>query len=278
VPLRVKIDASESGDAVVLDVSVLDESEETARFSASFPKGTLLQRDSRGRLNVVAKLPARSDSHFLGKEKDEEGGVHTLDQLFVFMRQAIGTDFEAREHRVRISNEAILTAHTDRVDDPRPVEEIRVGQPIDARCADRLTKARGYGPRSNLAADLGAELMQVSFSGSGAQVYLHGNDRIICPDETTWIVHNVPLDKMIRARRYSPDGTLLRFIESPLAFDISDKRITFVDASSVRESEDGVLFDQFVADGAHGKARILGRDTFRIPLTREGTRVLGAAQ
>src|SRR6185436_20193306 len=84
--LQVNVDATPSDKGVLLIARVSDAGAETARFTAQFPPGSRLERDERGRLNLIADLPWTSDG-MLGGRRDEEGVIQSLDELFVFVRQ-----------------------------------------------------------------------------------------------------------------------------------------------------------------------------------------------
>lgn len=271
VPVLVKVDASESGAGVVLTIAVSDAGEETARFAVTFPRGSRLDRDSKGKLNLLAELPRTSDSMIKGSWPDDEHGRSTLDQLFVFFRQAIGTELEAREHSLKIVGTPILTAHADHVDGSCSVDEMRLGSDLAKQCADRVARTQGGKVRSYADTDLGWELMSVAFTQAltaPPQTYAHTTDRMVCSDATTWIVHHVPLESVVVLRRYAADGTLQRFVESPLPAIATEESFAFVDAASVRETGDAIWFDRIEARRGKkiGSFEVIGRDTFRIPL------------
>lgn len=270
--VRVKLDARESSEGVVVDINVSDAGEETARFAISFPPGSRLEPDTHGKLNVLAELPATSDSMLQGVYRDHNGDRHIIDQLFVFLRQAIGTELEASEHNLRMVGTAVLAAHSDHFDGSRSIEEMRLGSDLEKQCGDRVTRTPGAKVRSYADADRGWELMRLEFNAAPMaplQTYVHSTDDIVCRDETTWIVHHVPMEPLIILRRYAADGTLLRFVESPLPAIVTPERYAFVDSASVQETEGAIWFDRIEVE--HGKknrsgSNIVGRNTFRIPL------------
>jgi hypothetical protein len=270
--VRVKLDVRESNEGVLVGLYVSDADEETARFVISFPRGSRLEHDASGKLNVIAELPVTSDSLRKGSWRDDRGDDHTIDQLFVLLRQAIGTEVEAKEHNLQIVSTAVLTAHADHVDGNRSIEEIRLGDYLEKQCHDRVTRTRGAGVRSYADADRGWELMHLQFNAASTRIYVHSTDDVVCLDETTWIVHQVPMEPFIILRRYAADGTLLRFVQSPLPAMVASERFAFVDAASVRETGDSIWFDRI--EVARGKRigdpyKVIGLDTFRIPLAEE---------
>jgi len=106
-------------------------------------------------------------------------------------------------------------------------------------------------------------------SGAPKQILVHGTDNIVCQGDTVWIVHAVPLESSISIRRYALDGTLLRFVESPLPPVGTERRFAFVDAATVRESDDAIWFDRIEIEHSRDFSdpdKVVGRDTFRIPL------------
>ena len=106
----------------------------------------------------------------------------------------------------------------------------------------------------------------MTFMQSGAQAYAHDTDRVLCPDETTWIVHTVPMDNLFQARQYSRDGKLVRYVESPIVLGLTgSRRFRIIDAMSVRESAEGLLFDRVEASlGIGSENNVVRRETFRI--------------
>jgi hypothetical protein len=267
-PVQIKIETSESGAGVLLHISVSDSGEETARFTASFPPGTRLERDSLGRLDILADLPSTSDSTISRSWPAGEEERETLDELFVFFRQAIGTELEAQESRLRRVGTAILASHADGVAGGRSIEQMRIPRSIDA-CGDRVRRIPGARVRSHAPADRGLELMLINFKlahTAPPHTYAHGTEDIRCAGDVIWIVRSVPIESSISLRRYLADGTLQLFVESPLPYIATKGRYSFVDAASVREIGNAVLFDRI--EVKRGKNRIadtvVGRDTFSI--------------
>jgi len=275
VPLRIRVSATESDAGVVLDISVSDSGEETAHFTATFPRGSRLERTSDGLFDVVAELPYTSDGTRKGAWRDAKKREYTLDQLFVFFRQAIGTEIEARENRLRKVITPVLVASETKVVDTRSLEEIRGVDGFDKRCDGRIAgRARNGKVRSYAESDRGWELSTLEFTqgqGDPPHTYMHNTDRLWCPDETMWILHQVPIESFVSFRRFAADGTLLRFVESRLPSVAGEGRLAFLDPASVREEDSAIWLDRLEAEfrkNAHGRKEltVIGRDRFRIPL------------
>jgi len=270
--VRVKVDAHENSEGVVVDMSVWDAGDKTGRFAISFPPGSRLERDEQGRLDVIAELPWTSDSSVKVADRDDRGRAHTLDRLFVSLRKAIGTELEARENSLRLERAAVLATHTDHVQVTRSIEDWRLNRHVKGRCGDRVAGKRDVKVRSHALADRGWGLMSLDInpsSGAPKQILVHGTDNIVCQGDTVWIVHAVPLESSISIRRYALDGTLLRFVESPLPPVGTERRFAFVDAATVRESDDAIWFDRIEIEHSRDFSdpdKVVGRDTFRIPL------------
>ena len=205
--------ASDTGKGVLLEVRVTENGEQASRLSAVFPQGTRLEKDTRGRLNLLARLPPQSESR--GSIQPGSDDHQTTDQLFVFFRRAIGTEVEAQESRVRIAD---TPQSIKRVDgDGEPAEAPRDG--TNVACDGRLEKIVSKDVRSYAGTTRAWEMMELRFAGNDSQppmTYVHRGDRIVCSPQAIWIVHSVPIEPQLTIKRYSPEGKLERFVEGVL--------------------------------------------------------------
>ena len=177
LPVKVAVQANTSGDAVVLDVRVSEDGAETARMIATFP-GARLEKDSHGNRNLLAPLPPRSDGTIKGIWRDKTGDDQTLDQLYVFFQQSIGTVVENRESRHRILSKPIVAKHVDGDGSSR---NMPTSNAVDDKCGSLVRKVESKDAKSDREADRGSELMEVRFAGSTMEpphTYAHRTNRL----------------------------------------------------------------------------------------------------
>ena len=103
LPVAVFVQATDAGAGPRLEVRVTESGDEVARMTAVFSSGARLEKDARGKLNLLAPLPPRSEG-MIKVWRDDGGDDLTIDQLYVFFRRAIGTEVEALESKVRIAD------------------------------------------------------------------------------------------------------------------------------------------------------------------------------
>jgi len=251
---------------VLLEVRVTENGEQASRLSALFPPGTRLEKDARGRLNLLAVLPPQSESR--GGVKPGSDDYQTTDQLFVFFRRAIGTEVEAQESRVRIAGtpQAVKRVAGGEVL-PEPAREVG-----DFACDGRLKKIVSKDVRSYAGATRAGAMMELRFVGNDSQppmTYVNRGDSIVCSPQAIWIVHSVPIEPQFMIKRFTPEGTLERFVEGILPVVASDGVHGRIDDQSLREKNGAVWFDRLEVKleiDRDIKRRLLARETFKVPV------------
>jgi hypothetical protein len=259
--VRVRVDAVAAGQAATVTLAVNEGEEETARFVTHFPKGAKLERGSAGGMRLVVDLPSNAEPGMRSTRRGPSGKQYFLDQLFIQMRGAIGSELEAREWPMRVVRPATL------------VESSQAAHPFDVEpAAPSECKARVSIGRSEMLAyegHLGWPLQTVTFVESPApeaQTLMDGNDRLVCRDADIWIVSYYARRPALRVRRFSADGKLLRFIDTAVPpTRLSGSEFEVVQASSVREEADGrVRFERWVISGKAGGNVAGKRDVFEL--------------
>jgi len=268
LPVTVSVEANETGKEVLLEVLVTENGERTSRFSAVFPVGTRLEKDSHGRLNLLTPLPPRSAGMTEGIWRDDVGDDQTIDRLYVFFRRAIGTELESMESRVRISGapQSVKRLAGGEVL-PEPLREVS-----DLACDGRLMKIVSKEVRSYAAATRAHEMMELRFVGNDSQppiTYVHRWDGIVCSSRAIWILHSVPIEPQFTIKRFSPEGILERFVEGTLPIVASDGVHGRIDEQSLREEGGAVWFDRLEVKleiDRDIKRKLLARETFKVPV------------
>lgn len=262
LPVAVSVQATDLGTGVRLEVRVTENGDEVSRLTAVFSSGARLEKDSRGRLNLLAPLPPRSDGMTKGVWRDDVGDDQTIDQLYVFFRRAIGTEVEARESRARIAGapQSVKRAGGGGV---LPEPSRQVG---DLACDGRLKKIVSKDVRSYAGATRAWEMMELHFVGNDSPLpitYVNRGDDIVCDPHAIWIVHSVPIEPQFSIKRFSSEGTLERFVEGTLPIVASDGVFGRIDEKSLREENGAVWFDRLEV-----KLKV-DRDIQRTVLARE---------
>jgi hypothetical protein len=268
LPVIVSVKAGETEKGVLLEVSVAENGEQASRLSAVFPVGTRLEKDSHGRINLLTPLPPRSAGMTKGIWRDDVGDDQTIDRLYVFFRRAIGTEVEAQESRVRIAGppESVKRVAGGEVL-PEPLREAG-----DLACNGRLKKTVSKDVRSYAGATRAWEMMELRFVGDDSQppmTYVNRGDSIVCSHQAIWILHSVPIEPQFTIKRFSPSGTLERFVEGTLPIVASDGVHGRIDEQSLREENGAVWFDRLEVKleiDRDIKRRLLARETFKVPI------------
>ena len=266
LPVTVFVQATDAGAGPRLEVRVTESGDEVARMTAAFSSGARLETDARGRLNLLAPLPSRSEGMIKGMWRDDVGDRQTIDQLYVFFRRAIGTEVEARESRMRIADTPRSIKRVDGGGVPqRPVPEAS-----NLACDGRLEKVASKDVRSYAGATRSWPMMELRFVGNDSQppmTYVHRNDRIVCGPLAIWIVHSVPIEPRFSVKRFSPEGKLERFVDGVLPVVASNRIYGTIDEHSLREDGGAVWFDRIeVKLETDGGIRhtIVARESFKV--------------
>jgi hypothetical protein len=268
LPVTVFAQATPTGAAMRLEVRVSEHGNEISRMTAVFSPGARLEKDSRGKLNLLMPLPPRSEGMIKGIWRDDVGDDQTIDQLYVFFRRAIGTEVEAQESRVRL---AVTPRSVNRVYGGGALAE-PLREASDVACGGRLKKIVSKDVRSYAGATRAWELMELRFVGNDSQspmTYVHRGDAIVCSPRAIWIVHSVPIEPQFTVKRFSPEGKLERFVEGLLPVVASNDLYGTIDEHSLREEGDAVWLDRIEVkldtDGDL-KRTVAARETFKIQL------------
>lgn len=257
VAVRVHAVAAGAGASVTLTVS--DGGEETARFVSRFPERAKLESASDGGVRLVVDLPSNAQPGLRSTRRGPSGKQYALDQLFIEMRSAIGSQIEAREWPLRVARPAM------RFESGEAGGAFAAGPPTRSDCKG-LVKTQ---PSKELAYedDIGWPLLAVTFRQSpkpGPQTLMDSTDRLVCRGADIWIVSYYARRPALRLRRFSAQGKLLRFIDTEVPPVEPHSGFEVVQASSVREAPDGrVRFERWVISG-RGGSRVRKRDVFEL--------------
>ena len=266
LPVAVFVQATDAGENSRLEVRVTESGDEVARMTAVFSSGARLEKDPRGRLNLLVPLPPRSEDMIKGVWRDDVGDDQTIDQLFVFFRRAIGTEVEARESQVRIA----ATPRSVKRVDGGGVLQPPLQEPTDLACDGRLQKVVSQDVNSYAGATRDWPMMELRLVGKDSQqpmTYVHRDDRIVCDPSAIWIVHSVPIEPRFSIKRFSPEGILERFVEGVLPVVASNWIYGNIDELSLREDGGAVWFDRVEVkydSDAGFKRTIASRETFKV--------------
>jgi len=266
--VRVKIDVADSPNGVVMHLLVSEGSEQTARFTTTFSRGSKLERDEDGAVHIAIEAPSNIDTMIRGTYQDEHGQQYMVDQIYVQLRRAIGTEQEARENTLRLLRTARIRSEIEGVTKVAAAKSGSSSDNIDVRCADLVTVHRPGRARSDSPNDLGWPMPELRFTRSAAApppTNIHGFDRVICEGGNILIVSYSTVNPVFSLRRYSEDGKLLRFVQSPLPAPRREG-YDFIDLTTLRESANAITFDRVGARYEGGKERFLRRESFEIPL------------
>jgi hypothetical protein len=264
--IRIKVDAMKLQDGVVMHLLVWEGSQQVARFTTTFGPGSKLEQDAQGEIHITTEVPSNIDSMIKGTWEDEQGRRYMLDQIYLLLRQAIGTEEEVRESALRLVRSARVTSQVEGDTGTAGAKAGFEFVPISARCADLVTLHRDGRVRSASLNDLGAQMRQVHFmrSPDAPPANLHSNEQVFCEGGRISIVSYSTANPLFSLRRYSEDGKLLRFVQSPLP--APKEGFDFIDLATLRESAKAITFDRIGAQIKNGQQRFIKRETFEISL------------
>ena len=257
--VTVRVHAVAAGAGASLTLAVSDGSEETAHFVSRFAQGAKLESASEGGVRLVVELPSNAQPGLRSMRRGPSGKQYALDQLFIEMRSAIGSELEAREWPLRVARPAV------RVESGEAGSAFAAAPPTASDCKG-LVKTQ---PSKMLAYedDIGWPLLAVTFLQApkpGPQTLMDSTDRLVCRGPDIWIVSYYVRRPALRLRRFSAQGKLLRFIDTELPPLDPRSGFEVVQASSVREEADGrVRFERWVISG-RGGSRVQKRDVFEL--------------
>jgi len=266
--VRIRLDASSSSKDVLLTLVVFDGADETARFITRFDKGAVIEKTPTGDSRIVVDMPANAQPG-LRSVYDDSGSRkrYALDQVFIQLRSAIGTEIEAREWPIRMVRPASLIA--SRIPFRLAGVEERFSKgPVDTACDGKLARER-----TTIVAfdrDIGWPLQGATFkdaSAPGPHALFSSRDRVLCRDGEVWIVSYPVRRPELRLRRYASDGRLLRFVETKIpSADLGDSESDRIDPESVREDNGRIRFERVVIRHAIGFSFEKRRESFEIAL------------
>ena len=265
--VRVKVDVADSPDGVVMHLLVSEGLDQTARFTTTFARASKLERDEDGAVHIAIEAPSNMDTMIRGVQEDERGQQHMVDQIYVLLRQAIGTEQEALENTVRLVRTARITSEVEGVAGGASAKSRWSSAPIDVRCAGLVTVNRPGRARSASLDDLGWPMPELRFTRSTAappHTNIHSIDRIMCEGGNILILSYSTANPLFSLRRYSEDGKLLRFVQSSLP--APRQGYDFIDLATLRESANAITFDRVGARYEGGRERFVRRESFEIPL------------
>jgi hypothetical protein len=211
-------------------------------------------------MRLVADLPGNAEPGMRAGSSSPSGKTYSIDQLFIQLRSAIGTEQEAREWPLRVERAAALVSSgaggAGNFDD----------EPLPAQCKGRVQFVNATGAPS-FEGNLGWPMRAVTFLDSsepGPHALMGGVDRVVCRDDEIWIVSYYERRPRLRVRRYSRDGKLQRFIDTAVPpAKLAEDEIDMVMAANVRAEGDGRIrfVRSIIAD--HG-TREKTRDVFEL--------------
>lgn len=259
--VRVRLDASPASEAVVVTLVVLDGAEETARFVTRFNKSAAIEKSPSGGIRVVVDLPANAQPGSRSMHGEAAGRRgYALDQIFIQLRSAIGTEIEAREWPARIVRPATLA---DSLESPRgaSAKAIITQDTVDSGCEGKLARARTAAIAFE--GELGWPLHGATFTATGTvgpHVIFSHRDRVVCRGSEVWIVSYGVRRPELRMRRYAHDGRLLRFVDTRIPpAELGQFGSDVIDPHSVREENGRIRFERvvirFAGDKIHEKKR-----------------------
>jgi hypothetical protein len=264
--VRVKVDAAESPDGVLMHLLVYEGSQQTARFTIAFARGSKLERDAQGATHVAIEAPSNIDS-MITVYHDGRSSSYMVDQIYVLLRQAIGTEQEARENSMRLLRTARTTSQIEGDVEGASAKARWSSDAFDARCAGLVAVNSGGAVRSTSVANLGAPTREVRFTRSQGAVFPETNmdvdDRVICEGGNVLILSYRTANPLFSLRRYSEDGKLLRFVQSQLPKP--KEGYDFIDIGTLRETANAITFDRVRAQFRHGKETFVRRESFEVP-------------
>jgi hypothetical protein len=267
--VRVKIDAQETQNGVVMHVLVSEGPLQTARFTTTFGHGSKLERDERGAVHVAIEAPSNIDTMIRGSYKDESNEPYMIDQIYALLRQAIGTEQEARESAVRLVRTARITSRVEGDVGGVSAKARWDGALIEPRCEQFMTVNFNGPVHSGSVGELGFRLSEVRFTRSPdtpPHTNIHSSEHVICEDGGVLILGygGTGTNPLFSYRKYSADGKLRRYVQSPLPPRKEDW--DFIDLGTVRESATAITFDLVSMQLTKRKDRFVKRESFEIPL------------
>jgi len=243
--VRVQLTAQEDGTATVLQLVVLHNDEETARFVTRFPEGAAMEPTAPGRWRVVLHVPqdVRIGSRVVGH--DPKSGRQTIyDQLFVQIRSALGSDAEAREWSRRQERPATLLSTTTR-------ERQYVYLPsnvLEAACEGKVTRTPAK--ERSFRGELGWAMQTITFGAggdAGRQILMGPMDSVHCRQDSIWIVAYADRRPEVRIRRYDAEGELLMFVDTKLPpADLREFEVDQIDLKSLSDRSGHLRFERVI--------------------------------
>jgi hypothetical protein len=264
--VHVRLDASAINAGVVLTLTVTEGGEETARFATRFAKGAAIERTDAGKMRVLVQLPSNADP---GMRRMYKGGedreYYAIDQVFIQLRNAIGTEAEAREWPSRVVRDARPIDGTLKVGTQYADDRFAKG-PVDQGCKD-IVEARSDQAVS-YQDDLGAPLWGAIFreaASPGPHALLSRFDRLVCYEDEIWIVHYKPKAQNVQMRRYTRDGRLLRFINASVPpAKLDDLDFDTIDPFSMLEDQGKIYFERVIRTLKGNKFQEKRRQLFEV--------------
>lgn len=263
--VRVRVDAKEDGQAIVLNVEILQGVEQTALFVTRFPRGATLERTADNRTRLVVDLPANAKSGLRSMADDPKTGKSVAyDQLFIQFRTALGSETEAREWATRVERAAAPANHVKAAASPTALPDVSV----DPACNGKLEISQAQ--EKSFQGNLGVGMRAVTFlmrEDSGPHTLMGSVDRVVCREGEIWIVAYPDRRPEVRFRRYGADGTLVRFVDTTVP-PASLKQLEFdlIDVNSVREEGGRIRFERVISAVSGGKPREKKREVFEVTL------------
>jgi hypothetical protein len=261
--VRVRVDAKPDGQAVVLELALFHGTEETARFVTRFPKGAALEKTAEGRTRIVVDLPGNAQPGMRSMTQDPKTGKQAaLDQLFIQIRSALGSEAEAREWAMRVQRPAALVGASS----ARAPSEALPDTPTDPACKGRLEITPAKEPAFQ--GNLGWPMRAVTFTdapGPGPHALMGSVDRVACRDGDIWILAYPDRRPELRIRRYGAAGKLMRFVDTAVPpADLGQFEFDLIDARSLREENGRIRFERVVSSLAGGKPVEKNRQVFEV--------------
>jgi hypothetical protein len=242
--VMVVVNAKMVDTGVSLGVTVTEDGRTASQFTTFFTKGVRLEPLPGGGQHLVVDLAKNVVSS--GGQRYGKGGdtrFLMLDELYVQLRQSIGSPQEAGELRKRVnaSPQLLSASHADpaaRYTDAR----------LAKNCEGKVKWTSGNAETA-LRPSPGAPLAWAVFVATPEpQVHalLHPNDAVICREESVWLINITPPDRSLQVRIYDLNGSLKRFLVATLPNKV--QRSDLPNHDSFREVDGAIEFETLAID------------------------------
>jgi hypothetical protein len=269
--VRVRLDAKEEGGRVSLALVVMKEGAVASRFDIQFAEGATIEKIDSGGIRIAAKVSGNAKPGMRTMHKGPKGSTgrqyYAIDQIFILLRRAIGSEVEAQEWVSHITRNARRINGSS--SGHAPYSDGRSKGPIDKAC-NEFVEAKPAQAVAFEGNDFGWPLWGVTFMGStdpGPHALLSHRDYLTCNDQEVWIVSYAIRRPDLQIRRYTHDGHLLRFVDTTVpAIKRGAREYEVIDPSSVHEDNGHLYFDRVIMTTKENISREKRRESYALDL------------